>query len=67
MDNKDIMTVSEFIESIRIGTLHDDDGFGYFMKLRKGKKIKTSIQAVPSFINNGRIPPWATHVVWYNK
>lgn len=65
MKDKDIMTIPEFVESVRIGALTDDNGCGYYMKLRKGKKVKTRVRAIPSYAARGKIPPWAAHVVWY--
>jgi hypothetical protein len=66
--NKGFLTIEEYLESIRIGVLNDNDGFGYFVKMKHGKKQKTRVQAIPSFANRqGNIPRWATHVVWYEK
>ena len=55
----DVMTIADFHECRNNGTLSAYDGSGYYMKGR------TLISDYGVFRSG--IPPWATHVVWYNK
>jgi hypothetical protein len=57
-----IMTVEDFIASVRDGSLIDYDGYGNPMK--EGR-IDPRCYVSPSNLNS--IPEDATHIAWYNK
>lgn len=60
----DLMTLSEFVNSCKIGPLFcDSDGFGYYAT----KDQESNIEIYPSDIISGKYRKDFTHVMWYNK
>lgn len=60
----DLMTLSEFVNSCKIGPLFcDSDGIGYYAT--KGQE--SNIEIYPSDIISGKYRKDFTHVMWYNK
>jgi hypothetical protein len=65
-DNGDLMTVADYLESVKSGCLMDCDGFGFAVKdgmERVGDYFSKMVQ--PS--KPSSIPADATHIAWYNK
>lgn len=58
-----IMTVEDYIDSVKTNSLIDDDGYGHPVK---DMMKDTQLHLWPSEGRN-HIPLDATHVIWYNK
>ena len=79
-DFGDVMPLESFIDCVKSGGFIDYDGHGY---LSDGKRMSNMIVVPSKFEQGqtsifdilvehnemtwGRIPEWATHVVWFNK
>ncbi len=61
-DFAEVMTVADYIDSVKCGGFIDEDGFGYPIK---DNKANTDIWLYPSELS--KLPEDATHVAWYNK
>lgn len=60
----DLMTLSEFVNSCKIGPLFcDSDGSGYYATETQESNIGIS----PSDVIAGKYRKDFTHVMWYNK
>jgi hypothetical protein len=64
VDQECKMTLEEFADCVLCGALVDYDGSGVM-----GTDTQIGSASIhPSDIKNGKeLPPWATHVYWYNK
>lgn len=58
----DVMTVEEYLNSVRATAFTDYDGFG--QPVRDGRACR--VMVLPSDYKNG-IPTDATHIVWFNR
>jgi hypothetical protein len=58
-DFGDLMTVEEFIETVKYGGFIPDDGDGLWATKDKQSDI--------SVWDTKKVPKWATHVIWFNK
>lgn len=61
--NGTLMSLQEFIESVKSGGFIDYDGSGSYMK--DGQE--TDIRIHPSDVENGNIRKDFTEIAWYNK
>lgn len=57
-----VMTVEEFRESVEDGGFIDYDGWG---NPSNGTHMDPNLTIYPSEVD--KIPPDATHIVWYNR
>lgn len=55
------MPVEEWMEGVKSGLFTDDDGIGFWATPVQ----ESNCPVLPSC--HTPQPPWATHVVWYNK
>jgi hypothetical protein len=58
------MSLKSWIANVKAGAYTDDDGYGFIATKMK----MTDIKVLPSEYDDGNwsIPPWASHIVWYN-
>ncbi len=61
-EEDDVYTVDEFRRNVSCGAFVDYDGFGYPVK---NSMANPTIVIQPSRLD--RIPPDATHIVWFNR
>lgn len=59
----DLITIEAFRASVECGAFIDYDGFGEWAT---GTHV-SDITIRPSQLARTTPPPWATHVVWYNR
>lgn len=68
---RDILTIEEWEESVRMGIFIDYDGYGYFGDLNR-ELMDTEYEVYPSLLGTDEYQeekesrPW-THVVWFNR
>lgn len=55
----DLITVEKFLSSVQTGSLISYDGYGHWAT----KDMMDS----DTDVWNDEHPPWATHVMWFNK
>lgn len=55
-----LMSIEEFIASVRFGAFNDDDGHGECAI----DDMISNVRIYPSMLDR---PSWTTHVCWYNK
>jgi hypothetical protein len=58
----DLMTLEEWVESVKDGMLMEDDGFGYY-----ATATHQSIEEIPFYEDINDYDKNFTHVVWFNK
>ena len=61
------MTVREFGDSIDTGSFTDDDGYGVFATRTKRTHCSVWPSTFVALRQAGKLPKWATHVLWFNK
>lgn len=59
----DIMTLDEFIDSVKEGSFDDYDGHGNYANAKQ----MTDIRVYPSDLKHNTIRREFTHVVWFNR
>ena len=59
----DLMTIAQFVESVKTGLFIDYDGHGYYAN----SKYMSTVLVTPSDIRRcGPLQGW-THVAWFNR
>jgi hypothetical protein len=62
-----VMTLAEFDEAVASGSFIDYDGYGAFVKDGQRSNREVWLSLFKELQKAGKVPAWATHVVWFNR